>query len=138
MQEIYSVGVDSIDTQHQTLLDILATFEKAIADHRPEPEIRKLVEQGLACVKAHFAHEEELGRASGYPGTDEHAFKHQHMTLHITSLINDALSGEKPDDVLAEHFALLLALLRDHIADEDRRLAQHIKAQAIKLAGNPD
>jgi hemerythrin-like metal-binding protein len=129
--DTYSVGVTSIDEQHQALLAMLNAFKFAITSHQSKKEVRAIVDPALDAVRAHFAHEEALCNRCGYPEASEHHFKHEQILLNVTSLTDDALTGKNPPEVLSEHLEVLREMFLAHIAQDDRRLAMHLHTHGI-------
>jgi hemerythrin-like metal-binding protein len=80
-----SIAFDDIDAQHQALIDIIN-----LAAHAP-PQLAALLAQLNTTLAHHFAHEEDVMRAQGYPQLAEHKLHHAHILGRVTE-ITDGLS----------------------------------------------
>jgi hemerythrin len=80
----------------------------------------------LSCISFHFAHEEALMAAYGYPELAQHQLLHEALIAETTRL------GQRATSVDAGVVALeIRAFVRDwllrHIREEDLRYAAHIR-----------
>lgn len=124
------LGIAALDAQHEALVGMLGAFQLAVAARRQQDEINTIIEAALAAVRAHFQYEEALMVKSAYAATPEHHFEHERVMLFVATLTRDALEGRSTPEVLAENGELLRGLLRDHIASDDRALADHLHSLA--------
>lgn len=71
----YSIGLDEIDEQHQTLIQIINDFEKAIF-HKNVPLIQTALNATETYTIQHFSVEEVLMGIFNYPKINEHKQQH--------------------------------------------------------------
>ncbi len=72
----YSLGLDEIDEQHKSLLDLINRIWKSIVYRCDQKIIFSLVEELEKYTLAHFAAEETFMRVTGYPDFDAHKKEH--------------------------------------------------------------
>lgn len=88
----YSVGIPSVDHEHQELIQsINALIEAMRSNSEPDDVIRALAEI-YSQISAHFALEEKVMRDAGYAAYDEHKLDHEILLdelLELTDSIDD-------------------------------------------------
>ena len=127
-----ALGIDSIDEQHQELVDLFAEFGNCIKTDAPLEMVDRIVQKAIACANAHFEHEEELIARTSYPHADDHKFRHRHIRMEFNTLAGDAVAIKAHDPVTLQHLEDMHALLMDHITGPDRVLVEFLKAAGIK------
>ncbi len=75
-----SISFNRIDEQHQELIDIVN--RAARAPKRMNEQLKKL----NASLVEHFAHEEDVMRAEGYPQLAEHKIHHGHILSRVQDI----------------------------------------------------
>ena len=120
------VGVRALDDDHARLFDrfndILATVR---ADGEPTP-FKDAVNRFVSAAQAHFAAEERLMKAIGYPGYGRHKAVHRR-------LIRDAEDFMHSIDTAGHRAVLIPAVARyfrhwlvSHISSEDRAIGTFV------------
>jgi hemerythrin-like metal-binding protein len=125
----YSVGVQSIDTQHTGLFEILndlhAAMMKGQAQSLTGPLLRKL----LDYTNTHFKAEEAMMAGTKYPGLAEHKIKHRDLVKQVEDYV---ARYEKGEITLNLH---LLNFLRDwltnHIQKVDKEYAPWMNEHGV-------
>jgi hemerythrin len=114
----YSVGVQSLDGQHQNLFDMLNELHAAMLAGQAREATGKLLEKLICYTRSHFAAEEQMMMATHYPGFSRHRQIHVQLTKQVDEFVDRYERGES---ALSIH---LLTFLRDwltkHIQHEDR------------------
>ena len=120
----YSVGVDSVDYEHQNLMDMINAIYAELEDQRDIAEIEKTVSDVHAEISAHFALEERLMRNAGYEEYEAHKDDHEELPDQIRDMMDaidddpgpalDVLS-EKLSDWFSGHFASFDARLHSKL-----------------------
>ena len=120
----YSVGVDSVDYEHQNLMDMINAIYAELEDQRDIAEIEKTVSDVHAEISAHFALEERLMRNAGYEEYEAHKDDHEELLDQIRDMMDaidddpgpalDVLS-EKLSDWFSGHFASFDARLHSKL-----------------------
>lgn len=118
--EQYSVGVDSVDYEHQNLMDMINTIYAELEDQRDVEEIEKTVSDVHAEISAHFALEERLMRDAGYDEYEAHKNDHEELLDQIRTMMDEIAGDAEPAlDVLSTK---LSDWFSGHFATFDARL----------------
>ena len=125
----YAVGITIVDKQHRKLFGITNELYRAIhssTDQKGmEASFIKSVHETVEYVKEHFATEEELMRATAYPGYATHKAEHEDFARRI---LNDVATYEGGDTkVIIKFVHFLQSWLVEHIAVTDKALGSHAK-----------
>jgi hemerythrin len=125
----YELGVEAIDAQHRQLFALVRDLLAAIAAGKGDavgPSMTFL----RRYVLEHFADEQALMAASGYPAADAHAAEHARFAMDLLDL--QARHGREPRSPwLAAKLGVGLSIwLRDHVLGSDAALGRHLRAQA--------
>ena len=140
-----SVGVEQLDRDHQRLIDIINRLAEnsetgAAAEESNEDQVRQCLYALMRYAESHFAREETVLKACGFPGMEHHLGEHEDFVKRIQKLT------ESFDDAPQKQSSLinktLLQFLKDwlnhHILIEDmayRPLAED-NPEALKAAKN--
>jgi len=127
-----ALGIASIDAQHQELVDLFNEFDHCIKTDASQEIVDSIVQRAIACANAHFEHEEDLIARTGYPGADDHKFRHRHMRMEFATLVGDAVAIKAHDPVTLLHLKDMRAILMDHIAGPDRELVAFLKTAGVE------
>lgn len=127
-----ALGVESIDAQHQELVDLFNQFVHCIKADSGLEMVRDIVQRAIACANAHFEHEEELIARTNYPHAEDHKFSHRHLRIEFSTLAGNVMAIQAHDPVNLQHLDDMRSLLMDHITGPDRQLVTHLKAAGIK------
>ncbi|HET8540882.1 MAG TPA: hemerythrin domain-containing protein [Anaeromyxobacter sp.] len=117
---------EAMDHEHHLQIALLSGFADAVEQRRPWLA-RRLAEQLVRYSAVHFASEELLMEASGYEPRGAHASEHAAFLAQMREL-GAGYDGAGGEAALAAALELRAALAA-HIADADRRLAQHARAR---------
>ena len=98
-----SISFNRIDEQHQELIDIINLA--ATAPKRLDAHLSRL----NAALAEHFAHEEGVMEAEGYPQLAEHKLHHSHILRRVQEITNGlAKNGNSARDGLNNIFTSLI------------------------------
>ena len=118
--EQYSVGVDSVDYEHQNLMDMINMIYAELDDQRDISEIEKTMSDVHAEIAAHFALEERLMRNAGFEEYEAHKDDHENLLDQIRNMMDAIASDPEPAlDMLSEQLAEWFS---GHFATFDARL----------------
>ena len=114
-------GHAEIDRQHRELHLVVAD----LGGHRllPRHQISALLGLLTSLAKAHFAFEDDLMHASGYPAADSHRSAHRDILGRLLQ-VEDALRTGLDSHLLLD--GLIDLWLRHHISSADANLARHL------------
>ncbi len=127
-KEIFSIGIDEIDSQHKTLLKCLNECLQKTELTGDEADIHDLLTQLKTYVVIHFQTEEKLMKSVNYPEFEWHRKQHRLLTEQAEQLEKEVHSGKK------HVIASLTALLRDwyiqHILEHDKRIGAYVLSRS--------
>lgn len=131
-REQMSVGVKSIDDDHQQLISLVNQFEE-IARRSPdltgkhESTVRSLLGRLQAYTHEHFAREERIQDLAGYGGLKENREHHVALCKELGDKIERFSAGVKADKpVTATELATFLnSWLINHIIKVDLKMRSH-------------
>lgn len=119
------VGIPLIDQQHEELIGRLNALARAISGGEGETEIQRTLGFLMEYVKCHFAAEEGIMEAAGYPELPEHKCQHQEFVRTLDRL-EEEFREEGSTKILAESLnTLLVNWLLAHIGKVDPQFARH-------------
>ena len=118
--DTYNLGLEEIDEQHRSLLDLINKIWQSIVDRSDRDVVFVLVEELERYTLAHFAAEETFMRVTEYPDFPAHKIEHQNFVSRIADEKKRALqAGSLSLDLM--HF--LRDWLVEHILVCDRAYA---------------
>jgi hemerythrin len=133
--ESYSVGHPRMDEHHRKLFDMIANLKSAMAsddvllEYYAELEVAGRL-ANYATI--HFAEEEAIMAAAGYPDLERHKELHRFFISKIGELeYGMEVGGETPH--LEKLCGFLENWLAGHILGEDRKYEPYIKQAASQV-----
>jgi hemerythrin len=125
----FSVGIPSIDQQHQQLVKMLNDLYNSMQAGQGQASLGKIL-GGLAqyCV-SHFANEERLMREHAYPDFAAHKQIHEKMTAKVNALLEDVKAGKAQMSVSVASF--LKDWLTKHIQQTDMKYGPYLKGKGV-------
>lgn len=121
-KEEYSIGVEKIDVQHKSLVDLINKLNADLnrEDANNFKAFQRAARRATKYVQAHFAAEEELMALHGYP---ELAHQKKRHAEFIRRILDDTSRFERGDDLAPKSFLRYLSdWLMSHIAEEDAKI----------------
>jgi len=119
--ETMSVGFKKLDDQHKILIDLINDAYAAIQKH-DEHKMTELINQMREYANMHFAFEEKLISQYGFPGIENHKFKH----AKFNSEVDEFKKKQFEKTNLSQIFVFLSRWLTTHIMDEDKQYASYL------------
>jgi hemerythrin len=134
-REELALGVPEIDDQHRELFRRFNLLLAACSSGKGNSEVCGLINFLCLYVIQHFNEEEKLQQESGYPGYEEHREMHRSFVDRLGDLREQmAREGASLSLVLTTNNVLIDWLIR-HITREDRKIGEHLRAQAVPANG---
>ena len=116
-----AIGVDVIDGQHQQWIQRFNAVAAAIATQEGPLQIGKTLDFLIGYTQQHFATEEKIMTAAGYPDLPTHLAQHRELTQTLQDLLRD-FEEEGATQKLAETVnSYLRNWLIKHIQETDRK-----------------
>jgi len=116
----YSVGVESMDVEHQEMIDLINEIYEQLDSNPDADQIEQCLGDIFSTVSMHFALEESLMRKSNYAEYQAHKNDHEDLLDQIRDLMDDfdsdtAAGATRLEQGLSDWFA-------GHFATFDARL----------------
>ena len=128
----YNLGLDEIDAQHKSLLDLINKAWLAIVQRSDQSVVLAVIEELERYTLAHFAAEETFMRVTEYPGFAEHKREHGSFIARIAKEKQRAIAtGSLSLDLMY----YLRDWLIDHILMSDKAYVDNTKRVKAKEGG---
>ncbi|WP_281646264.1 bacteriohemerythrin [Parendozoicomonas sp. Alg238-R29] len=125
----FSVGIQEIDEQHKTLVDLLNNLYVAIREHHGNKEATNTLCELATYTRIHFTVEESLMSITGYPEYEKHKYQHKLLADQLNEFQEKVVNGT-PISVELLHF--LKNWLTHHILEDDMAYAPHMIKKGIR------
>jgi hemerythrin len=126
----YSVKVAAIDAQHKKLVGMLNDLYTALKAGEGREALEKILADLVDYTKTHFAAEERLMQANGYPGYLEHKDKHEKMAAKVLDYIKKYHANEINSPIEISNF--LKDWLKKHIMSTDKAYGPFLNEKGIR------
>jgi hemerythrin len=117
-----SVGIDEIDAQHRTLIDLVNALNSAIEERHGNAAVGEVLARLEEYVRIHFAVEESVMRVLGYPRLATHKREHARLADQLGELRARFEAGHTALGFELMHF--LKRWLTTHIMESDQDYAR--------------
>jgi hemerythrin len=128
-----SVGIESIDADHQILVGMVNRLDSAIKAARGEDSVSGILDALLDYTTYHFGREEALMQACGYPDLDAHRHTHKVLRTQVAH-IRDRHLGNPETIHDREVLAFLKNWLTSHIMGRDKFYAPFMTSRRDAVA----
>ena len=125
----FSVGIGSIDAQHQTLFAIGRELYGAMSVGQGKGAVGRILDRLVRYTSVHFAHEERLMRLHEYPDFEAHKAQHEALIRHVLKFQAEFDGGRAIMTVQLLQF--LKDWLETHIRGCDLAYAPHLKKSSV-------
>lgn len=122
-----STGMPQIDKQHQEIFQWLAELQSATADQRTLFGVY-VITRLKHYMREHFAAEEALMKAVGYPGLNQHIAEHAKFRAKLEELQLKSIA----EDISADTVNFLTGWLTHHIAETDMAYVPYLDRQPAR------
>ena len=129
-KDSYSVGIESIDLQHQKLLNLINQLQTAVDYSTGEQFEREALDELVDYTKTHFSYEEGLLKDNDYPDFEPHKAQHEEMFVKVQEVLADY---EKDQDTAMSNAAEYLKdWLIKHINGTDKEYSSFLIEKGVK------
>jgi len=125
----YSVGIRSIDGQHQNLFRLAGELHSAMAGGQGKAAIFKTLGRLVQYTEVHFAQEERLMRLHDYPDLAAHKAQHDALARQVRQFQADFEAGRVL--VTIQLLQFLKNWLENHIKGSDQKYAPYLAAREV-------
>jgi hemerythrin len=123
--QIYSVGNDKIDQQHQQLFDIANRYADALERGMGRKTLIGIFNELVAYTAYHFKEEESMLQDGGYPELEAHRKNHEKLVKLVMHYKQQLDMGEAGVEQRALDF--IQTWLNGHILGMDRKYREYLK-----------
>ncbi len=114
----FNTNIDIIDQQHRMLVDLVNQLNEAHQTGKDRQILLKLIEKLGVYAATHFAREEDLFEAHGYPNADEHLQEHDYFEDMLFQFEDEFKAGKQ--DLTFNVLMFLSDWLVNHINGSDK------------------
>ena len=129
-KEAYSVGIAEIDQQHRRLIDLINSLHDAMTKGQAKGVLGKILADLANYCGSHFATEEKLFDAHGYPESPDHKDKHRKMTAKVLALQQQFEQGKAT--ITLEVMEFLQQWLDKHILGTDKKYGPFLNGKGVR------
>ncbi|MBF0092982.1 MAG: hemerythrin family protein [Alphaproteobacteria bacterium] len=128
-----SVGVASIDSDHQLLFSLIADVDRAVQEKEETSVIGSLLRSLADYTDYHFAREERIMEVCADPALANHKEYHDRLRAEVGDVSHHY--ADDPDGVDFDHFrGMMREWWVDHILRVDVMMKPFVLANADKVA----
>lgn len=113
-----NIGIDEIDIQHKSLVDLLNQLHAAIQEKRGTVACMEILNKWVEYTRVHFTVEESLMRILGYPDYAGHLEEHEKLIAQVIEMKQKLEIGNANISFELLHF--LRGWLTHHIMETDK------------------
>lgn len=125
----YNMGIQKIDKEHKHLVRLLNQLYEDMYAGKGRDALEEVLASLILYTQTHFANEESLMIAHGYPEYMEHRDVHKKMTDKVLEMQKKFQNNKLSSPVQISNF--LKNWLLKHIMGTDKKFADFLK-QSIK------
>jgi hemerythrin len=127
--EKYSVNIREIDDQHKKLIGMVGKLHDAMRQGKGKQAVGEVLNNLVQYVRTHFAAEERLMKANGYPEYDAHKAKHDGLTLKVADIYREYQDGKVTISLEVMNF--LENWVDGHIMGTDKQYAPFLNGKGV-------
>jgi len=124
------IGVREVDAQHQNLVRILNELHQAMCHGHGKDVMGEILGNLIRYTVDHFATEERLMRAHGYPDIAAHHLEHKHLTEKVMDFKRGFDDGGHI--VTIEVVEFLKDWLKNHIRGSDANFVPFLHSKGVR------
>ena len=125
-----SVGIDSIDEQHKTIINMINALNDALADGSALEIIHKIFDGLAVYTIIHFDYEEKLFEQYGYAESAIHIAEHKALRDQVDELKIKMDNGDFMISI--EVLSFLKTWLTHHILKTDMAFSEFLISKGVK------
>jgi hemerythrin len=121
----FETGIAEIDSQHQTIIQLVTEFDAAVEAETDWDGIHFLIVHAKEFAKFHFATEESLMQEINYPRLRAHRSEHRFVLRQIGDLEHAVLRKDVAIDLVPRFHIWLLG----HFLESDRHFVEFMRSR---------
>ncbi|MEN6457616.1 MAG: bacteriohemerythrin [Thermoguttaceae bacterium] len=75
----FSVGNDSLDTEHKVVIGLINELYAAVSANAPDVDLKAVMDRVIRYTITHFQHEEQVMLECGFPDIQAHKLLHERL-----------------------------------------------------------
>ncbi len=127
--ENLSVGLDAIDSQHRTLIDLINELYKQIKSGATKDAVGEALDKLIDYTGSHFKYEEELFVQYKYPEQASHKELHHKLVSQVVDFQRQFKEDGK--DISIELMEFLKDWLLNHIKKTDMKYSSFLRSKGV-------
>lgn len=127
--EKYRVNVKELDDQHRVLIGLVGQLDDAMREGKGKETLGLILGKLVDYTKTHFAAEERLMKACGYPEYHEHRLIHEKMAAKVIDLQHQFKAGKVM--LSLEVMKFLTDWLQKHILGTDKKYSPFLSKESL-------
>jgi len=128
--EELSVGIQSIDKQHQILIQLINSLNTAMAKGEANITIAEILASLTDYTRLHFSYEESLLEDYGYAESKNHALQHRNLIKQI-DLLKERFETDQSGSIGIEIMQFLKNWLTNHIMKTDKAYSEFLIRKGV-------
>lgn len=128
--ERFSVNVRQFDEEHKQLMNLINQLHDAMKAGQGKQVIGDILNGLIAYTHKHFAAEDRLMKAHGYPDYENHKKEHNQLTMSVLDFQKEFASGSVPLSQTVMTF--LRDWLTNHIQGVDKQYGPFLNGKGIR------
>lgn len=136
-ETLQAMSIDGgvIDDDHRRLVDIINTFIVGTAEGAEGTYLARSLETLAEYTHSHFAREEQLQAAVGFPYHQAHKQSHQDLLASLAGFERVLAARPEAERARNELCAMLKRWLFDHVGKQDARMRPYVEAMRGPATG---
>ena len=127
-RESYETGIDSMDEQHQKLIELINKLYKVLRKEETNESVNMVQDEMEKYAKQHLQQEEALLESNGYPEFADHVTMHQSYLDKLKTLTTES----ENEVAIKDTYAFLRQWWIEHIVTEDKKYGEFLKSKGVK------
>jgi hemerythrin len=123
-----SVGNESIDSEHQSLFNMLNDIDNTIKN-KDSDALLQVLQVFKELTRQHFNSEENIARAINFP-FEEHKLEHDYVLNEMQTMWDELASREGgwSESVIEHYYEFLIEWTVAHIREDDMQMKRALEA----------
>jgi len=126
MQKVSPIGYDKIDTEHFTIVEVMARIQTCI-ESQEWGVVRVASARLISEMMRHFEDEEQLMALRSYPMIEQHQRNHDCARACLSRFEREIDQTTPSEPAVRRCFGELAKIIHHEITDDDPRFVAHLK-----------
>jgi len=127
--DTFVLGIEEIDTQHQSIVEHFANFSKAVQDGSGKEILAEMAHFLVEYATLHFATEERYMQQYGYPRIEEQRSEHAEFSRDAQELVTRIQEEGASREMAIALTGKMVRWVIQHVRNHDRDMVNFVKAR---------